>query len=198
MKRSIIAATALSLCLGTAAFAQSGTATGTTASADAGIPSTWSGQISDSFFSDPAEGTLLSQEEVKANWASLSADQQAQVREDCSSMSASATGMGSDTMASGATGSDLSGTSGSATTGSDTMASGTTGSDTSGTSGSATTGSDTMASGTTGLDATDSGTTASTSTGSGSGAASGSAESTMNSATQTASMTQLCSWIEGM
>ena len=194
MKRSIIAATALSLCLGTAAFAQSGTATtdtgasgaagttttgasamGLSASADTGIPSTWSGQISDSFFSDPAEGTLLSQEEVKANWASLSADQQAQVRQDCSSMSASATGMGSDTMASGTTGSDLSGTSGSATTGSDTMASGTTG-----------------------LDATDSGTTASTTTGSGSGAATGSTESTLNSATQTASMTQLCAWIEGM
>lgn len=205
MKRKILTATAISLCLATAALAQSsGTSSGTngtsgssagssmsstSGSGQSGIPSGWDSKLSGSFFSDANSGRLLSQDEIRKNWSSLSSEQQAQVRSDCSRMTAS-NGTGSGTMA---------GTSGSsASTGSDTTASIGTGSGTAtGTSGSSgSTGSNTTASnstgsgtttGTSGSSNTAGDTTASTSTGSGA-----------NSAAQMASMRQLCTQVQGM
>ncbi|MER9401520.1 hypothetical protein NKI46_25750 [Mesorhizobium sp. M0615] len=205
MKRKILTATAISLCLATAAFAQSsGTSSGTngtsgssagssmsstSGSGQSGIPSGWDSKLSGSFFRDANSGRLLSQDEIRKNWSSLSSEQQAQVRSDCSRMTAS-NGTGSGTMT---------GTSGSsASTGSDTTASIGTGSGTAtGTSGSSgSTGSNTTASnstgsgtttGTSGSSNTAGDTTASTSTGSGA-----------NSAAQMASMQQLCTQVQGM
>ena len=96
MTRTIIAALTLSLGLGTAALAQSSTTTtgADTSASTAGsvtLPQAWQGDISSTFFSDPAAGTLKSDEEIKSGWSKLSADQQAQVKSDCQSHMASAT-----------------------------------------------------------------------------------------------------------
>lgn len=129
MSYRIVAALALSLGLSTAAFAQtSGTDTTTgsggetsgAATSTMTLPSGWEGAIGDAFFSDSAAGTLRSEEEIRSNWGSLSADQQAQVRTECESRMAAA---GTDTQVQ--TGST---TTGSATTGSGAMSGGATGS----------------------------------------------------------------------
>ena len=72
----IVAATAVSLALGTAALAQSSTTTDTSAS---GMP-TWDDTIKNAFLSDPAAGTVKSEEEIKTSWATLSPEPQAQVK----------------------------------------------------------------------------------------------------------------------
>jgi len=94
----IAAAAALSLGLSTAAFAQ---ATGDNNSPDAGgasLPSNagnapvrpaWDATINDAFYSDAEAGTLRTQDEIRTNWGSLSADQQAMVRTDCDATTAS-------------------------------------------------------------------------------------------------------------
>lgn len=103
----IIAALALTLGLGTAAFAQSSTTGADTSAAGAAtgsvtLPKAWEGDIASAFFTDPAAGTLKSDEEIKSAWANLSSDQQAQVKTDCQSHMASA-GTGSDSMKTGST-----------------------------------------------------------------------------------------------
>ncbi|WJI55129.1 hypothetical protein NLY33_17985 [Mesorhizobium sp. C432A] len=117
--------------------------TSTSGSGQSGIPSGWDSKLSGSFFSDANLGRLLSQDEIRKNWSFLSSEQQAQVRSDCSRMTASnGTGSGTTTGTAGSSGS----------TGNDTTASIGTGSGiatgTSGSSGS--TGSNTTASNSTG------------------------------------------------
>ncbi|MES0129304.1 hypothetical protein [Mesorhizobium sp. M0029] len=117
--------------------------TSTSGSGQSGIPSGWDSKLSGSFFSDANSGRLLSQDEIRKNWSSLSSEQQAQVRSDCSRMpvtalvSGTTTGTagssgstGNDTTASIGTGSGIAtGTSGSSgSTGSNTTASNSTGS----------------------------------------------------------------------
>jgi hypothetical protein len=137
MTRTIIAALALSLGLGTAALAQSSTTTTTGADTSASgsaagsvtLPQAWEGDIASTFFSDPAAGTLKSDDEIKAGWAKLSSDQQAQVKTDCQSHMASATtgsGASTDKTQTSSTSTNTA-ASGSTSTGSSTMAAGSTG-----------------------------------------------------------------------
>src|SRR5690606_9349902 len=82
-------AVAFSLALGGAALAQTGSAGNQTPmgtgmqDAQGAFPQTWQGPIGDAFYSDAASFTLRSQEEIAANWSTLTAEQQAQVRGDC-------------------------------------------------------------------------------------------------------------------
>ena len=67
--------------------------TGTTGTTDSGtaeiqdhaLPRTWEGDINNAFFADPEAQTLRPENEVRKNWSSLTAQQQAQVRIDCQS-----------------------------------------------------------------------------------------------------------------
>lgn len=110
-----ITATAFAIGMSTAAFAQ------------ATAPDTWDQTTSDAFFSDSATGTLRSQDEIQANWGTLSDEQQAAVRAHCATMAAdagagmtddTATGAITDDPAAGATADDTAGVTGDdATTG---------------------------------------------------------------------------------
>lgn len=90
MTYKLLTAAAFSLALGTAAFAQATLAPDAEATPDAGMPMEWEGPVGEAFFSDPAVGTLRSEEEVRANWENLTADQQAQVREHCETVDVAA------------------------------------------------------------------------------------------------------------
>jgi hypothetical protein len=68
--------------------------------ADKALTSDWSGPIADAFFTDDSKATLKSEDEIKSSWSSLSTEQQAQVKQDCatvSSSTASAPGAGTST-----------------------------------------------------------------------------------------------------
>jgi hypothetical protein len=197
MMYRLIAASMLTLALGTSAIAQSST-TGTSdtsgattatpgatdtmmmTEADKELTSDWSGPIADAFFADASKTELKSQDEIRSSWSSLSTEQQAQVKQDCatvSSATASAPGTGTSTD-----------TTASTTTPSDSTASGTstdtTASTTPDTSGPAAgTSTDTTASTTTGTDTTSSDMAASGTAGSG---------------TYSTAMTELCSMVESM
>jgi hypothetical protein len=176
MMYKLVAASMLTLAVGTSAIAQSST-TGTTGpaagtstdtmmmtEADKTLTRDWSGPIGDAFFTDDSMSTLKSQAEIQSSWQSLSAEQQAQVKQDCATVSSStasapATGTSTDTTAS--TTPDTTGPA--AGTSTDTTASTTTG-----TTGTGTTSSDMAASGTAG------------------------------SGTYSMAMTQLCSWVDSM
>lgn len=104
MTNRFLIATAVLLGLGTGiAMAQTNTAQPDAAPApgmDSTLPSGWSGAIGDAFFSDPAAGTLRSEDEVRANWEGLSDEQQAQVRAECTTV-ASAQAQPKDNMTTG-------------------------------------------------------------------------------------------------
>lgn len=104
MKIIVIAASVLSLGLGSAAFAQSssgssgttdgtsttsGSTTGGSATGQTGMPSGWDSTLSGAFFSDASGSSLLSKDQIRQNWSSLTSEQQAQVKSDCSNMTAS-------------------------------------------------------------------------------------------------------------
>lgn len=94
MTYKLLAAAVLSLGMGTAAIAQ------TDASSDDDttnitLPTGWNGDIAAAFFVDESTGELRSEDEAKANFAALSADQQAVVTEHCTTM-ASTDAMASD------------------------------------------------------------------------------------------------------
>lgn len=77
----ILSATAFSLILGTAAFAQTAE---TNQPDDINSPSSgWEASVNETFFSDMKTGTLRSSEEINAGWAKLNAEQQASVRDEC-------------------------------------------------------------------------------------------------------------------
>jgi len=58
---------------------------GTAETQDHALPRTWEGDINNAFFTDPEAQTLRPENEVRKNWSSLTAQQQAQVRMDCQS-----------------------------------------------------------------------------------------------------------------
>lgn len=77
----ILSATAVSLLLGTAAFAQTAE---TNQPDEINTPSSgWEASVNETFFSDMNTGTLRSAEEIKAGWAKLNAEQQASVKGEC-------------------------------------------------------------------------------------------------------------------
>ena len=189
MMYRLIAASMLTLALGTSAIAQSsttdttgGTSGATTATpgatdtmmmteADKALTGDWSGLVADAFFTEDSKATLKSQDEIKSSWSSLSTEQQAQVKEDCatvSSSTASAPGAGTSTDTTASTTPDTSGPA--AGTSTDTTASTTPPADSGGTS-------------------TD--TTASTTTGTTAGGTAG-------SGTYSTAMTDLCSMVSSM
>jgi hypothetical protein len=204
MMYRLIAASMLTLALGTSAIAQSSTTdtTGPAAGAstdtmmmteaDKTLTKDWSGPIGEAFFTDDSMTTLKSQAEIQSSWQSLSAKQQAQVKQDCATVSSSTaaapgTGTSTDTTASGTTTTTPPDTTASDTTTGTGTSTDTTASTTPDTTGPAAgTSTDTTASTTTGTTGTD--------TTSSDMAASGAAES----GTYSTAMTQLCSMVESM
>lgn len=95
MTSRLLIAAAMSLGLGTGiAMAQNDTAQPDAAPApgtESTLPSGWTGAIGDAFFSDPAAGTLRSEDEVRTNWEGLSDEQQAQVRAECATVATAQT-----------------------------------------------------------------------------------------------------------
>jgi hypothetical protein len=202
MMYRLIAASMLTLALGTSAIAQSSTtdttgpAAGTSTDpmmmteADKTLTNDWSGPIADAFFTDASKTTLKSQDEIKSSWSSLSTEQQAQVKQDCatvSSSTAAAPGTGTSTDTTASTTTTPSDTTASDTTTGTGTSTDTTASTTPDTTGPAAgTSTDTTASTTTGTTGTD--------TTSSDMAASG----TAGSGTYSTAMTQLCSMVESM
>jgi hypothetical protein len=119
MKCNYLLVTAISLAMASAAVAQSssgstsggtsGSASGTTSAApsggSAGTPgmmemneaqrstmSNWPEPIRNALFSDASGSTLRSQDEIKANWSKLTAEQQNQVKQDCNTMQTASAG----------------------------------------------------------------------------------------------------------
>jgi hypothetical protein len=159
MKRKYVLAGLLSVAMASSAMAQSSTSTSGTATtggatapmqmteAEKSTTSKWTGPIADAFFTDATKATLRSQEEIKSKWSALSAEQKAQVKQDCNAMkTASAATGGTATTGSGAATTDTTAsadtaTGGTAGTSKETTASTTTGTTTgatAGTSGAAT------------------------------------------------------------
>lgn len=98
MTRTIVTALALSFALGTAAFAQTGSATNPNPTGSAmqdqqgAFPKSWEGPIGDAFYSDTSVFTLRGQQEIAANWAKLTAEQQASVKSECQVVTQSESG----------------------------------------------------------------------------------------------------------
>lgn len=134
MKRIHLLVGAISMAMASAAIAQdtSGTASGTAATgtmmqmteAEKSATADWTGPIADALFTDQSKTTLRSEQEIRANWANLSAEQQNQIKEDCNTVQTAAAGTGT-------TGT----TTGTTTPSGDTTASTTTGTTTGGTTG---------------------------------------------------------------
>lgn len=90
MTYKLLLAATLSLGLGTGiALAQSDTTTDSTlgatpdATVGSGLPAGWDGAIGDAFFSDTDAGVLRSEDEIRANFNTLTETQQAEVRDHC-------------------------------------------------------------------------------------------------------------------
>ena len=169
----LLTALALTLTVSASALAQG---TGGTSSATGNqTAGEWDSTISGAFYSDSSAGTLRSESEIRTNWSSLSAEQQAQVRERCASMTASTETPGSGLNSGGA----------GATPGGTTSAAGSAGS----------AGTDTTTtSSTEGDERLNSGGAGSTPA----SEASGSAGMSGGASAQHASMTQLCAMVSGM
>ena len=95
MTPKLLVVAALSLGLGTGvALAQTDLVqpdTSPPTGAQTTLPMGWEGPIGDAFFSDPATGTLRTEEEVRANWQGLTEAQQAEVRTYCATVDTAAT-----------------------------------------------------------------------------------------------------------
>jgi hypothetical protein len=76
------------------AFAQSSASKsdGATDSANAGIPGKWAGPIGEAFYTDATGLALRPKEEALANFSNLTAEQQAQVQNDCAAVAADSQG----------------------------------------------------------------------------------------------------------
>ena len=89
MFTKILAITALTLSLTGAALAQTQTDGSATSGASPGeaiedqMPAGWTGPIADTFYTDSTAGTLRTEDEIRTGWATLSAEQQTQVKADC-------------------------------------------------------------------------------------------------------------------
>ena len=105
MLQKLLAASAFTLMLSLSAVAQDSTTSGSdnagnpsssTTGAEAGdttgatdpMPSTWNGAIADTFYSDVNARTMREEADMTTRWGALTADQQAQVKSDCTGMSA--------------------------------------------------------------------------------------------------------------
>jgi hypothetical protein len=152
------------------------------------MPSGWSGDIANAFFSDPTTATLRSPDEIRSRWQNLSSQQQAQVRQGCSNMMASNTGGG--TMAQNPTGQSSGGSAMGSSSGHSTSGS-------SANTENLTTGSTRRLKGAS-SDAKSGSPDAEGSNPNQMGSASGGAAGATGSSAQMASMRQLCSTIQGM
>jgi hypothetical protein len=93
MTYKLIAALALSLGLGTAALAQEQVpGVGAAGSGQAPTIPVWDQTINDAFFVDAGAGSLRTEEEIRANWGNLTAEQQATIRTDCDTMTTASVG----------------------------------------------------------------------------------------------------------
>lgn len=87
MFAKILGISAVSFVLATGAFAQSQTNTAPdagTAANNTEMMQKWKGPIGAAFFTDDTMTTLRGEADMKTAWASLSTEQQAQVKADCS------------------------------------------------------------------------------------------------------------------
>lgn len=139
MKRIHLLVGAISMAMASAAIAQdtsgsaAGTASGSAATgtmmqmteAEKSATADWTGPIADALFTDQSKATLRSEQEIRSNWANLSAEQQNQIKEDCNTVQTAAAGTGTTTGT----------TTGATTPSGDTTASTTTGTTTGGTTG---------------------------------------------------------------
>jgi predicted Fe-S protein YdhL (DUF1289 family) len=122
MKTRMMTATAVALMLCAPALAQTTTSDTANSSANmsSAMPQGWNDELGNAFFSDPELGTLRTEDEIGTNWASLSAEQKAQVTGYCDTMdTASATGTAGSSMSgdAAATGTASTDTTAGATTG---------------------------------------------------------------------------------
>lgn len=103
MTYCITAAIALTFALSGAAAAQTGSMGVSGTGSDQGsLPAGWDGALADAFFTDPGAGTLRPGNEVRDNWATLTPEQQAEVRSYCSTINP----VGDGQAAAGASGQD--------------------------------------------------------------------------------------------
>lgn len=96
MKKIIVSALAIGMCMSTAAIAQTTSSTATSPRAEDAMPQGWQGPIGDAFYTDNTWTTLRAEPEIKDRWQTLSAEQQAMVRDDCAKIGATNPGMTSD------------------------------------------------------------------------------------------------------
>ena len=82
----------VALGLSTAVFAQDATTESDTGIVATGTPLDWDESMNDAFFSDTTSGTLRTDAEITANWASLTPEQQDRVRQHCETVDADASG----------------------------------------------------------------------------------------------------------
>jgi hypothetical protein len=71
------------------ALAISMSVAGSALAAESAMPKSWAGPIGDAFYSDTGAMTMRSEDEIKANWAKMTPEQQAQAHEDCKVWAAS-------------------------------------------------------------------------------------------------------------
>jgi hypothetical protein len=95
MKKIIVSALAIGLGLSTAAIAQTTSSTTSPRMEDM-MPQNWMGSIGDAFYTDNTWTTLRAEPEIKTRWETLSAEQQAMVKDDCTKIGATNPGMTSD------------------------------------------------------------------------------------------------------
>ena len=99
MLQKLLATAAFTLALSLSAVAQDASSSGannpggegdtsSTTGASDPMPPGWEGPIADVFYSDVTARTMREQDDMATRWAALTADQQAQVKSDCTSMSA--------------------------------------------------------------------------------------------------------------
>lgn len=90
MSRKLFATTVLATLFASTSFAQM--SDDPTLSAGDGATPNWDQSINDVFFEDESAGLVRSHDDIQQGWESLSADQQAQIRDDCAAMTADAGG----------------------------------------------------------------------------------------------------------
>ena len=105
MLQKLLATAAFTLALSLSAVAQdsttsasdnAGNPSSSTTGAEAGdttgamdpMPPAWNGAIADTFYSDVTARAMREEADMATRWGALTADQQAQVKSDCTSMSA--------------------------------------------------------------------------------------------------------------
>jgi Spy/CpxP family protein refolding chaperone len=89
MRKVLITAVALAACVSFSAYAQdSSTDTGSTTNAQDAKEMMWEGPVADTFYSDTSARTLRPDSEWSKGWSSLTDEQRAKVKSDCSANTA--------------------------------------------------------------------------------------------------------------